>query len=601
MEFLPKLASTENEYMTTTSMTGRPPLQELIKTAMEGAASKIDVDLEAARQIGNRGGTPPQREKTAAAKADHLPTELIHKLAAAAHYGARQLNPKIAAIELDGESVSGFGPGEGPGALQVEPAKAEGDGVMEAGQSGHATAKNLPPTDPAQQKDPTRVADPGTGLQTNDSMEHSEQPVEPITNQKATLSNEGDKAASATYLNNLFAVGLLKTAATPRGVVFVPRNELVKQALHPAMLAAGAPAGGALYGAMQAPEGRALEGAARGAVGGVTAPVGAALGAGYGGARGAVGGGLKGAVGGGLVGGAAGGLGGAGLGALGGAALGHLTGLGAGKGALIGGGVGGIGGAMAGGLAGAQLGAPIGAVSGGLGGAYRGGLEGGEQGWDVAMGPMAKAGSAGRKQVSKVASAMAKAVSSRKPEAPKTASIYARNLMVLGLYKQAEDAINPAQISAGRADAVGPEPPHGASPSEEGVPSEPSDVQAQKRKMVSSNEAAINYTKRDAKGDPKSDVNQVLNEPALSESTDKVLSQALVHNDEAGSKISSADVTRIAGARAVLQKLAAAHIPRQKTKKSMIPGMSGGAAPSTSPSLPSTPSQSSGFRASTQS
>jgi hypothetical protein len=187
-------------------------------------------------------------------------------------------------------------------------------------------------------------------------------------------------------------------------------------------------------------------------------------------------------------------------------------------------------------------------------------------------------------------------------ELPKEAqSTYARNLMAVGLYKQAEDAINPAKIKAGPADAQGATPPKGASPSEEGVPSEPSDVTSQKNKMLSSNQAAIDYTKRDAKGDPKKDVGDVLKEPAQTKSTDSVLEQALDHTSQAGAKISSADMTRLAGARAVLQKLAAAHQPpAKKVKKSMVPGMGGGQPPASSPQLPSTPSQSSGFTAQTQ-
>jgi len=100
----------------------------------------------------------------------------------------------------------------------------------------------------------------------------------------------------------------------------------------------------------------------------------------------------------------------------------------------------------------------------------------------------------------------------------KEASVYEKNLARLGV-KVAE----------------APE----ATPSEQGVPSEPSDVNSQKR-LIQSNEAAINYTKRQAKADPKSDVNQVLDQPALSAAHDTVLNKAWSHNSEAGPKIAQA-------------------------------------------------------------
>ena len=78
------------------------------------------------------------------------------------------------------------------------------------------------------------------------------------------------------------------------------------------------------------------------------------------------------------------------------------------------------------------------------------------------------------------------------------------------LNKLAEDALNPANISAAPAAAQGAEAPVGASGSEDGpAPDEPADVDSQKG-MVASNEAAINYTKRDAKADPKRDLGHLL-------------------------------------------------------------------------------------------
>ena len=562
MEFLPKLAFSENAHMSNISEMARPNLQDLIKQAMEGSASKISVSLEAARQIANVGGTPPVQEKTAAADptVEHVPTDFILKLAAAAKYTANELNPKLAADTLE---ATGIGPGEGPGALEVTPAKAEGDGVIEAGQTGHAKSQDLPPQTPPIVKDPTRPTQPATSLQTNDSMMHSEQPVEPISNEKTSISS-----ANPAYINNLLALGLLKTAATDQGIQIVPVNDVVKEAIAPLLLAApaalagaGALGGGAL-GAMQATPGNKMQGIARGAVG--TAG-----------------------------GGALGSLGGGALGTLGGAALGGLAG------------------GIVGGPAGALLGAGTAGLGGGLLGAGVGGLYGAGKGYSAAMRPAVQPKTA---SVEDIANKMVESTKKAEASQPRTQEqlvqafneklaeanksgdqnalsklAYAKNLLILGLTKQAEDAIFPAQISSGKSSDNGTNSPEGVSPSEEGVPKEPSDVTNQKRQMLSSNQAAIDYTKREAKADPKSDVNQVLNEPALSSSTDKTLDQALSHVDEAGAKISSANLTRIAASRAVLAKLAAAQSDKsqeKKTKKAMGMG-----------TPPTTPQAASGFNA----
>lgn len=164
-----------------------------------------------------------------------------------------------------------------------------------------------------------------------------------------------------------------------------------------------------------------------------------------------------------------------------------------------------------------------------------------------------------------------------KREAEKTSSVYARNLVRLGLSKLAEDAIDPAQISAGPAPAQGAQPPPGASASEEQVPPEPGDVNKQKN-LIDSNQAAIDYTKGEAKSDPKSDVNKVLNEPALSEAHDKTLAKALDSTQQAGVKISH-DLTKTAAAQALLYKLAEEvcgekNKDKKKEKQSQMAGLS---------------------------
>ena len=153
--------------------------------------------------------------------------------------------------------------------------------------------------------------------------------------------------------------------------------------------------------------------------------------------------------------------------------------------------------------------------------------------------------------------------------------------------KYAEDAINQANISGGA--AVPPD----ASASEEGVPSQPSDVTGQQR-MVSSNDAAINYTKGQAKADPKKDVNQVLEEPALSSATDKVLQRTLDNTGQAGVKISMAeDTLKVAAARTLLTKLAEEACgdkkkPAEKKEKQSQFGMGSGT--QASPPPPGVPS-----------
>ena len=157
------------------------------------------------------------------------------------------------------------------------------------------------------------------------------------------------------------------------------------------------------------------------------------------------------------------------------------------------------------------------------------------------------------------------------------------------LRKLAEDAINPAKIEAGK------ENPPDASASGQGVPSQPSDVSSQAR-LIGSNESAINYTKGQAKADPKSDVNQLLTQPALTRAGDSVLHQAFDHTEQAGVKISSAkgslagDTIKVAAARALLSDLMDKVAAEKGGKKKEKDSMSGGA--------PTSPSAASGFSAS---
>lgn len=125
--------------------------------------------------------------------------------------------------------------------------------------------------------------------------------------------------------------------------------------------------------------------------------------------------------------------------------------------------------------------------------------------------------------------------------------------------KQAEDATNPAHISAGSA-----VPPATSASGEPG--GSPAGGQPQgPRHLIESNEAAINFKRRDAYGNRRTDLEKYIMEPALTSSTDKVLGQAWEHTQQAGPKIASAgDIEKIAAGRALLGKLAEA--ANQKTQ-----------------------------------
>lgn len=133
--------------------------------------------------------------------------------------------------------------------------------------------------------------------------------------------------------------------------------------------------------------------------------------------------------------------------------------------------------------------------------------------------------------------------------------------------KVAEDAINPAKISAGAA-----VPPDTSEAGESG--GAPAGGQPEGPKgLVGSNASAIDYTKGEAKTQQvKSEMKPILSEPAMSSQHDNVLQKALTHTGQAGVKISSADqATKTAAARALLEKLAAEAEAKKKTS-TMGPG-----------------------------
>lgn len=121
-----------------------------------------------------------------------------------------------------------------------------------------------------------------------------------------------------------------------------------------------------------------------------------------------------------------------------------------------------------------------------------------------------------------------------------------------GLKKTAEDAINPAHISAGA--AVPPDTSAAGEPG--GAPA--GGAGEGPKGLVSSNESAQHYKKNQAYAPRKAELAKYFAEPALTMSTDKTLAEAFEHTGQAGTKFASATggSTKVAAARAVLAKLA---------------------------------------------
>lgn len=448
LEFLPTKVAHKEKISMTTTMMQRPNLHDLIKEAMEGTASKVDISAEAMRQLENVGATTLAHTKTASAapaQSSRVPTEYLHKLAGALDH----------MVKTASEGTTTIQPGKGPNALEVLETTSAGENVDV--NMGGARAKI--PTSPAMESSGV-AKDPANAMATNATMSHPEQPEDPMHN---------EKSAAALYAKNLAVFGI-KTAAD--------KDDKSKTLSTGEKVLSGVLGGAGAY--MGARDARAE-----------------------------------------------------GKSALKGGAIGALKGV-----------PGGLVGSMAGGQAGHHIGKAVGGDKGALVGQLLGGVAG------------QTAGQIGSYKL----------LSGKKKEA----SILERNLAVMGIAKQAEDAINPAQISAGKTE-TGATPPEGVSASEEAGPSEPSDVNSQKS-MISSNEAAINYTRRQAKADPKKDAGHLLNEPALSASTDTVLNEAFDHTSQAGAKIASSRM-RTAAAQALLSKLAEDAKGDAKKKEKLSQGL----------------------------
>lgn len=121
-------------------------------------------------------------------------------------------------------------------------------------------------------------------------------------------------------------------------------------------------------------------------------------------------------------------------------------------------------------------------------------------------------------------------------------------IMKLAKEKKAEDALNPAHISAGRTT-----PPDTRESGQPGPASPPGSS------MVNSSQAVTNLTRREAKAGPKADMRAYVDQPAMSAAHDHVLQNAFAHTGQAGAKIAGADsaqaAVKTAAARAYLEKL----------------------------------------------
>jgi hypothetical protein len=138
------------------------------------------------------------------------------------------------------------------------------------------------------------------------------------------------------------------------------------------------------------------------------------------------------------------------------------------------------------------------------------------------------------------------------PQLKQAAAKVARVRQLVAMRKQAANAENPAQISAGKEPLVNPN----ASAAEEAVPKLPGPAQAQANLVQTKDPTKpADVTKSQAKAEPKRQMGEVLDEPAQKKSTDPVLHQNLDAAAGAGTKLSSVQAS---AARAYLRKLAQA-------------------------------------------
>jgi hypothetical protein len=121
--------------------------------------------------------------------------------------------------------------------------------------------------------------------------------------------------------------------------------------------------------------------------------------------------------------------------------------------------------------------------------------------------------------------------------------------------KAAEDAINPAHISAGAAQP--PQTSQAGQPGGAPVGGAPKGPTG----LVASAPSAINYTRGQAYAERKTDMTKYLKEPMLSMEHDSVLRDAFKHTGQAGTKFAEALVDPAVAAEAVVKEAAAPPAP----------------------------------------
>lgn len=528
-------------------MTPRTTLQELIKAAAVGASEHVSVSMEAARQLANSGEAAPVKTASAVGDdADSVPTAYVNKLAGACEYWLEELRKEAE-----------IGPGTGPNALGVLEATSENN-EFKSGDQGQATPAHVVPMTPGTHKPAETPAGPANALDTN-----AAHPVGGTQKTSGVTVDELRKAASPMG-------GLMGAEKTVASEIKRHGGDLASK-----LKGTATEAGGYLRGlAKDMPgsgviSGRNVEKLKKQirAVSSDRAPVEQKL--------------LKSDL---LR-----------------ERLKHHGTMAAGTAGLAGLGAGGV--ALAGhkkeaGLASTAYEQSIGGTK-----AQRAlkavrefaknvrGKDAAEEvkrlaerakpfGASAAMAPLVAAAKAPvRKARAQLAGGVLAAggaaggtVAVAKHHKKKESSALDPRLVdyFLSMTKSAEDAINPAQISAGPA-----VPPETSASGEAG--GAPAGGQPQgPTGLIGSNEAAINYTKGQAKAPMKSQLSAVVTEPALSAAHDTTLNKAWDETGGAGVKISHS--LRHAAARAVLEKMAEAACAKE-TKKKVSAGMSNFTAP----------------------
>lgn len=518
------------------SATAHYTIQDMIKAAAAGAHDQTVVSLEAARQLANAGESMPSTKLASAEpQLESIPTNYVEKLAAA--------------VDFIVKSAEEPGPGTGPNALQVLEATSSNNEI-EAGRGGTATSAHVPPQNPGLQRPAETPHGPANALEDNASMMHPEIPVKLSSADveylrkaafdfsklrsgaegtgKALKEHAGKATAAVGEKAKKFGkdfvgkesgkeVAALKERAKPFGA-HAAMKPLIDKAKAPTTKARAIAGGGLAAGGTAAAVHHNKDKHASVTVDELRKVAAFSLGGLREGAK----------------------------------SVAHKVGDEAKWQA-----------GNARGLA-KDVGKGTGKALESYAESVHGNLN--AHGATAAMGAAGGAVAAKAHQVGKEHRAKKEASAVD----PRLVDLY------LTVVKQAEDAINPAKISAGA--AVPPETSaageSGGAPAG-GMPEGP-------RGLVGSNESAINYQKREAKAPVKAQLAKVLTEPALSAAHDHTLDQAFDHTGQAGVKISSAVSTSIRSlaARAILEKLASEACPTSSNpKKKVSAGMGSFQAP----------------------